>query len=110
MKCGTNVNAKDEVSYYVATYHLTSFVCINVQDKWTPLHLAASFGHSSTVESLVKSGANINAKDDVSCITQVITSHYNDIMFDHMMFTHQQQLIVDEGTHPVTVLFYCRLT
>ena len=46
-------------------------------------------GHSSIVESLVKCGANVNAVNYVSCIIQVITLHHNDIMFDHMMFTHQ---------------------
>ena len=45
--------------------------------------------HSSVVESLVNSGANVNVVDDVSCITQVIILHHDDIVFDHMMFTHQ---------------------
>ena len=63
--------------------------CIVIKDKDTPLHNAARNGHSSIVESLVKCGANVNAVNDVSCIIQVITLHHNDIMFDHMMFTHQ---------------------
>ena len=36
------------------------------QDKGTPLHYAASEGHSSVVEMLVRSHADINAVDVVS--------------------------------------------
>ena len=66
IKCGAKVNAVDDVSYYLATYHLTLFVCINVLDQSTALHEAAFSGHSSIVESLIKCGANVNAVDDVS--------------------------------------------
>ena len=37
-----------------------------MQDQWTPLHLAACEGHTDTVALLMKSGANVNMKDEVS--------------------------------------------
>ena len=33
----------------------------------TPLHIASQNGHSSTVESLIKCGADVNAVEVVSC-------------------------------------------
>ena len=37
-----------------------------IQDQWTPLHIAAWCDHTETVALLVKSGANVNMKDEVS--------------------------------------------
>ena len=38
-----------------------------VQKLCTPLHDAAQNGHNSVVEYLIRSGANVNAVDNVSC-------------------------------------------
>jgi len=40
------------------------------QKKQTALHLAAGYGHSSVVEELIKSHADINAVDKVSQFIQ----------------------------------------
>ena len=37
-----------------------------VQDKYTPLHLAAMNGHSETVQLLLTAKGNVNAEDRVS--------------------------------------------
>ena len=36
-----------------------------MQNDWTPLHLAASSGHTAVVEVLLKSGAAIDETDEV---------------------------------------------
>ena len=47
------------------THHVILF-CITIQDQWTPLHNASQEGHSSTVEILIKAGADVNAVGVVS--------------------------------------------
>ena len=54
-----------ELSVYI-THHVILF-CITIQDQCTPLHIASQNGHSSTVEVLIKAGADVNAIDVVSC-------------------------------------------
>ena len=39
-----------------------------IQRQWTPLHLAARDGHTEIVDLLVKNGADINIKDNVSYV------------------------------------------
>ena len=48
------------------THHVILF-CITIQDQYTPLHIASQNGHSSTVEVLIKAGADVNAFEVVSC-------------------------------------------
>ena len=52
-------------------------ICITVQDQLTPLHIASQNGHSSTVETLIKAGADVKAVDNVSCFVRVCLSPYN---------------------------------
>ena len=74
-----------------STYHLSPYVppylvkvnivsfntFIIIQYQWTPLHLAAQDGHYSTVERLIKCGANVNAVQAVSYYMYYCTiSHY----------------------------------
>ena len=47
------------------------------QDGWTPLHIAAQYGHDSTVESLIKCGADINAAEVVSCLCTCTLLYFN---------------------------------
>ena len=44
-----------------------SYVCNTIQDQWTPLHIASQNGHSSTVETLINAGADIDAAEMVCC-------------------------------------------
>ena len=37
-----------------------------VQDGWTPLHVAAAYGKVEVADLLVKAGAPLDAKDNVS--------------------------------------------
>ena len=37
------------------------------QTKWTALHYAASSGHDQTCHLLIERGADVHAKDAVSC-------------------------------------------
>ena len=39
---------------------------IIIQTQWTPLHYAASNGHTDSVALLVDNGADVNMKDKVS--------------------------------------------
>ncbi len=36
------------------------------QDGWTPLNVAAAYGHEGAVKELIAGGANINQANDVS--------------------------------------------
>ena len=47
------------IVYYYEVFHYK-------QNKGTPLHLAADEGHSSVVEVLIRSHADINAVEKVS--------------------------------------------
>jgi len=49
----------------VKPYNIT---CIIQVDKWTPLHYAASEGHTSIVSLLVDHGAGVDMKNKVSYI------------------------------------------
>jgi len=38
-------------------------VCLHVQQQVTPLHVAAGMGHEAVTRTLVKGGADVNAKE-----------------------------------------------
>ena len=52
--------------YVFIIYLPTSYVCNTIQDQCNPLYIASQNGHSSTVEVLIKAGANVNAVQVVS--------------------------------------------
>ena len=52
---------------------LAIFVLLLMQNQCTPLHIAAKAGHNFTVESLIKSGADVNAVDEVSIFVHRLT-------------------------------------
>ena len=45
------------------SYHVT---CVLLQGGKTALHLAAVMGHVQAIETLISSGADVNALDEVS--------------------------------------------
>ena len=51
----------------------------------TPLHIAAAFGHSSVVEVLIRSNADVNAVTKVSkCIHTYNNAAYRQIAIGHL--------------------------
>ena len=52
----------------VKPYNITCIIQVN---KRTPLHLAASEGHTNIVSLLVNNGAGVNMKSKVSCVSTV---------------------------------------
>jgi hypothetical protein len=48
--------------------HTQTYICIYIyinQFQWTPLHLAAIFGHGKIVETLVEANVDLCAQDKV---------------------------------------------
>ena len=41
------------------------FLCLSLQDGWTPLHVAVDNGYAGIVNLLIKSEANVNATKEV---------------------------------------------
>ena len=82
-KSGADINVvekvnqcKNTIDYCILLYSMKQFVCI-VQDEWTPLHLALRNGHIEVVETLIKSGADINFAQKVNQHENTdITVHY----------------------------------
>ncbi|MDA7653501.1 ankyrin repeat domain-containing protein, partial [bacterium] len=68
--------------------HLEAGADVNAKDKyeWTPLHIAAYYGHEEIVELLIRAGADVNAKD-VDEWTAL-----------HMAYTREvAELLIDNG-------------
>ena len=67
----------------------------------TPLHLAAGFGHSSVVEVLIRSHADVNAVDKVSkCIHT-----YNNIAYRQIAIGSSTYVTGFEKSHlPRTII------
>ena len=47
------------------TTYLSLIIVPCVQDKWTPLHIAAEKGHDGVATLLLDRGANVNAEGSV---------------------------------------------
>ena len=52
------------------------YVCVSIQNKWAPLHIAVKHGHASVIESLVKLGVDVNARSTVSYTVAFCTCAY----------------------------------
>ena len=66
---GANINAANEVYFVSLTWWCTEgnniFLFLQKQKCWTPLHLAAKYGHVECVRRLVMAGGNAVVFDSV---------------------------------------------
>ncbi|HIN18031.1 MAG TPA: ankyrin repeat domain-containing protein [Gammaproteobacteria bacterium] len=59
------LDAAEKGNIEAVKWHLDAGADVNAQDndiRWTPLHVAAAFGHKEIVELLIAKGADVNAK------------------------------------------------
>jgi cytohesin len=60
------LDAAEKGNIEAVKQHLDAGADVNAQDndiRWTPLHVAAAFGHKEIVELLIAKDADVNAKD-----------------------------------------------
>mgnify|MGYP000545378457 FL=1 len=59
------LDAAEKGNIEAVKWHLDAGADVNAQDndiRWTPLHVAAAFGHKEIAELLIAKGADVNAK------------------------------------------------
>ena len=59
------LDAAEKGNIEAVKWHLDAGADVNAQDndiRWTPLHVAAAFGHKEIAELLLANGADVNAK------------------------------------------------
>jgi len=60
------LDAAEKGNIEAVKWHLDAGADVNAQDndiRWTPLHVAAAFGHKEIAELLIAKGADVNAKN-----------------------------------------------
>ena len=61
-----------ELVYFLAYWHILYvtllYCCYLIQNKLTPVYVAAQNGHIEALSVLISAGANVNAATKVSCI------------------------------------------
>ena len=61
------LDAAEKGNIEAVKQHLDAGADVNAQDndiRWTPLHVAAAFGHKEIVELLIAKDADVNAKSE----------------------------------------------
>ena len=89
IKCEVDVNAFNVVTKKLAALHQCIYLHMQlspqmyyftVQDKFTPLHIAAQEGHYSIVECLITSGTDVNIVSNVRKLLLLMLHLVLDIM------------------------------
>ena len=51
---------------FAKTHDVVSYICIYLQDQYTPLYIASALGFNDVVKSLIAANADVNCVCEVS--------------------------------------------